>query len=93
MISPQPPESGQTPPRRVISRERRRHVVKLVKRVGLHSAGLSDDALLTYVVGALIASDVGYVADRDLFDARKDPKLVALASNILAVTAIDSAGL
>lgn len=73
-----------------VPRERRRHVVRLVRRVGLHAAPLSDDARLTYVLGALIASDAGYVAADALIEAGKNPKLVAIAANILAVTALDA---
>lgn len=76
-----------------ITRERRRHVCRLIKRVGLHAAPLSDDARLTYVLAALIASDEGRVADQDLMDATKDRNLVALAANILAVTGLDAASL
>ena len=77
----------------LVSRERRRHVVKLVRRVGLHAAQLSDDARLTYVVAALVADDSGRIPNDLLFSTCKDPKLLALAENILAVTAIDSASL
>jgi hypothetical protein len=79
-----------TPP---ISRERRRHVVRLVRRVGLHGQPLSDDDRLTYVLGALIATDCGRIATDDLIQAAKNPKLVALTANILTVTAIDAATL
>lgn len=79
-----------TPP---VSRERRRHVARLIKRVGLHSAPLSNDARLTYVIGALVASDDGFVADSVLIEAAKDAKIVALAANLLAVTGLDAATL
>lgn len=90
MSTPQNPDGAPVSAAK-ITRERRRHVVRLVKRVGLHGAQLSDDARLTYVIGALIASDAGRVKNSDLAAAAADPKMVALAANILTVTALDSA--
>ncbi|MFA5712345.1 hypothetical protein [Mycolicibacterium sp.] len=77
----------------LVPRERRRHVVRLVKRVGLHQAPLSEAARLTYVIGALIADDAGCIKKADLTEAAKNPKIVALAANILTVTALDAGAL
>lgn len=73
-----------------IPRERRRHVAALVKRVGLlQDPGLSAHAQLTYVIGALVADDTGYLPKQRLEEAFADQRIVGLAANMLAVIAID----
>lgn len=67
-----------------LSRARRRHVLNLLDRAGVLTAGLSDDAELTYVVGALICDDTGFLKKADLVAAFQDPSIVQAARALLA---------
>lgn len=66
-----------------LSRERRRHVLRLLSRTGIMSADISDDARLTYVVGALVCNDIGYLKKDDLVAAFADPSVVQAARTLL----------
>lgn len=70
-----------------LSRERRRHVLRLLGRTGILNADISDDARLTYVVGALVCNDVGYLKQADLVAAFNDPSVVQAARTLLAKAA------
>lgn len=76
-----------------ISRERRRHVMRLIKRSGILTADVSDDARVTYVLGALVCDDTGYLKKDDLTRAAQNPRLLALAENMLAMAGLESVGL
>lgn len=69
-----------------VSRERRRHVAGLVRRVGLHQADLTQDARLLYIVGALVASDGGVVRRKRLDEALRDEQIMQIARSILLLT-------
>lgn len=63
---------------------RRKHVAKLVRRVGILDADISADALLLYVIGALIANDDGHMPQERLHRAAMAPHLQEAAAGILA---------
>jgi len=64
------------------SRERRRHVLALLRgdRV-LETVG--PDAQLLYAVGALVCDDTGRVSEADLHLALRDPSIVSAARELL----------
>lgn len=77
--------SNHTPIRAAdLSRERRRHVLNLLKRQGIVTSSLSDSARLTYVVGALVCDDTGYLKKDSLVAAFQDPSVVQAARTLLA---------
>lgn len=64
------------------SRERRRHVVALIRRNGL-LRNVSRDAQLMYAIGALICDDAGRFSQADLDAATADPSIIAAAQELL----------
>lgn len=67
-----------------LSRERRRHVLQLMRRTGvLTDTHLTDKDRLIYVVGALVCDDVGRVNTTDLAEALRDPSIVQAARALL----------
>ena len=67
-----------------LSRERRRHVERLLQRTGvLYDSRLSEHAKLVYIVGALIADDTGLVLKADLEAIEPDSEVVQVARTIL----------
>lgn len=66
-----------------LSRKRRRHVLNLIERTGILASDVGDDALLTYVVGALVCDDTGFLKKADLVDAFQDPSVVQAARTLL----------
>lgn len=69
-----------------IDRTRRRYVAKLVRKVGLHTKPISDDARLAYIVGALVCDDSGKIGRAALDAALADANVVHIARSILALT-------
>jgi hypothetical protein len=66
-----------------LSRSRRRHISRMIRRRGPDFGDLSPDAQLLYVVGALVCDDAGIVKKVDLEPAMKDPAIIAVARDIL----------
>lgn len=66
-----------------LSRERRRHILRLVEGEGLLDADLSEDARLLYVVGGFVCNDVGFIKQDNLQAAMKNPEVVQAALMIL----------
>jgi hypothetical protein len=64
------------------SRERRRHVIALLRgdRV-LETVG--PDAQLVYAVSALVCDDTGRVRESHIHDALRDPSIVAAARELI----------
>lgn len=66
-----------------LSRDRRRHILRMVEGQGVLNADIGEQARLTYVVGGLVASDVGVVSQEDLAAAMTDPSVISVAMEIL----------
>ena len=64
------------------SRERRRHVVALLRRSGVLS-NVSPDAQLLYTVGALICDANGRFSKAELDAATADPSIIEAARQLL----------
>ena len=70
-----------------LSRERRRLAIRTVRGDGVLHAGLSENAQLTYVVGILVATNIGVVKMAELQSAMNDPSVLNAARQILATAA------
>jgi len=66
-----------------LSRERRRHILRMVEGNGVLDADMSDEARVTYVVGGLVCDDTGFIRKPDLDAALADPSVVSVAIDIL----------
>jgi hypothetical protein len=65
------------------TRERRRHVERLVKGEKIAHADLSYEAKRLYVVAALACDESGRISKSDVDHARRDAHLISTAMNIL----------
>jgi hypothetical protein len=66
-----------------LSRERRRHILRMVEGEGLLDADLTEDARLLYVVGGLVCNDAGMIRRDDLQAGMADPEVLEAAVEIL----------
>ena len=66
-----------------LSRERRRHILRMIEGEGVLDADLSENARLLYVVGGLVCNEVGFVRQSDLEAGMADPEVLAAAMEIL----------
>lgn len=67
-----------------LSRDRRRHIMRLIEGEGLLTADVSDDARILYIVGGLVCNDVGVARQADLHAAIAEPEILEVAVEILA---------
>jgi len=67
-----------------LSRQRRRHMLRMVEGEGVLDADLPESARLTYVVGGLVCNDVGFLRQDDLQTGMANPEVVQAAVEILA---------
>ncbi|MFV8165308.1 hypothetical protein ACNQVK_24985 [Mycobacterium sp. 134] len=67
-----------------LSRERRRHIMRLIEGEGLLDADLTEDARILYIVGGLVCNDVGFLRQSDLHTAMAEPDILEAAVEILA---------
>jgi hypothetical protein len=82
--TPDEPDGNHQGCRPDLSRERRRHIMRLIEGEGLLDADLPEDARLLYVVGGLICNDVGVARQSDLYAAMAEPEILEAAVEILA---------
>lgn len=66
-----------------LSRDRRRHILRMIEGEGVLETDIGDAARLTYVVGGLVCNDAGFVRQDDLEAAMGDPGVVSVAMEIL----------
>lgn len=74
--------TGQVVPN--LSRQRRRHMLRMVEGEGVLDADLPESALLTYVVGGLVCNDIGFLRQDDLQAGMANPEVLQAAVEILA---------
>jgi len=67
-----------------LSRERRRHMLRMVEGEGVLDADLPESVRLTYVVGGLVCNDVGFLRQDDLEAGMANPEVLQAALEILA---------
>jgi len=67
-----------------LSRERRRHIMRMIEGEGVLDADLSEDARILYIVGGLVCNDVGVARQSDLDAAMAEPAILEAAIEILA---------
>jgi hypothetical protein len=67
-----------------LTRERRRHIMRMIEGEGLLDADLPEDARLLYIVGGLVCNDVGVARQSDLHAAMAQPDILEAAVEILA---------
>jgi hypothetical protein len=66
-----------------LSRDRRRHILRMIEGEGVLDADLSDSERLLYVVGGLVCDDTGFIRKPDLDAGMADPDVLAAAMEIL----------
>lgn len=66
-----------------LSRDRRRHILRMIEGEGVLNADLGEDARLLYVVGGLVCDDTGFARQSDLEAGMADPDVLAAAMEIL----------
>jgi hypothetical protein len=67
-----------------LTRERRRHLIRMIEGEGLLDAELPEDARLLYIVGGLVCNDIGVARQSDLQAGLADPDVMDAALEILA---------
>lgn len=67
-----------------LSRQRRRHMLRMVEGEGVLDADLPESARLTYVVGGLVCNDTGFLRQDDLEAGMDNPEVLQAAVEVLA---------
>ncbi|MFV8314949.1 hypothetical protein [Mycobacterium sp. 23] len=67
-----------------LSRQRRRHMLRMIEGQGVLDADLPESARLTYVVGGLVCNDTGFLRQDDLEAGMANPEVLQAAVEILA---------
>ncbi|MFP1153592.1 hypothetical protein ACK280_15980 [Mycobacterium sherrisii] len=67
-----------------LSRQRRRHMLRMIEGEGVLDADLPESARLTYVVGGLMCNDTGFLRQDDLQAGMANPEVLQAAVEILA---------
>ena len=83
-LPPRTSQDDQEPARKPdLTRTRRRTVLRMVEGEGVLDAGLTDDALMLFVVSGLICNEVGIAKMDALHAAMSDPVILEAALGIL----------
>jgi hypothetical protein len=67
-----------------LSRQRRRHMLRMIEGEGVLDADLPESARLTYVVGGLVCNDTGFLRQDDLQAGMANPEVLQAAVEVLA---------
>lgn len=66
-----------------LSRDRRRHIMRMIEGEGVLDADIGEDARLLYIVGGLVCNEIGVARQSDLHAAMADPSIISVAMEIL----------
>ncbi|BDQ23582.1 hypothetical protein RQN9TF_30505 (plasmid) [Rhodococcus qingshengii] len=66
-----------------LSKERRRHLLRMVEGEGILDADISEEARLLYVVSGLMCNDIGVVKQNAVTAGMNNPQIVQTAITIL----------
>lgn len=66
-----------------VSRQRRRHILRLVEGEGILDADIPEEARLLYVVSALMCNEVGFLSKEAMDSGMSNPQAIEVAITIL----------
>jgi hypothetical protein len=66
-----------------LSRDRRRHIMRMIEGEGVLEADINEQARLLYVVGGLVCNEAGFARQSDLQAGMADPDVLSVAVEIL----------